>query len=655
MKRITFCSIVLILSCVTNIFSQSVSFSERLKFADSCVYWPYKDWDSVINVSILDTIRGRGVVTYELNGYLASSNDTALKIVTVENLRPTVINRSNIHTVANVAPEKLFPLISEKRRGSSWRYDVAEVFAALWLKERRFDSLSKQFDKVYQSDEYRRWILSDFAALYFDEMLEELSLSRNYKKAIAYGEFLSSELFSSYEDFGTARKLTAQLQSRVEDFVTLKLPDSGTWLNYKEEHSREEQINYLLQRLRILNCVQDGQPGGISYLAPQSSASFEIVNRHNENFWELNDLSVVNPVRELINLQMSPLEVKHVVPYLLSEDYIPSYTYHRDFFPDRTLHRVSWVVADIIFKTTQQQFLKVREFDTMTLKQKEEVVENILKWCDSQNGKTASEITHEILQKSTKWNEFYPTLKRAYAAKEPYLTKLLVARFKDFSDEGFPTQQGTIANYLFLVDTGTQVDVVKSWMETDDDWVKYWASLYLLKNSEADKAKSFSALAQILEKCDGNTFYPEAMDELLKQGSEGLAIAEKVLLTPRIEFTMIFGQNQNMIKKLLTAKSEAAHNFLYDGMLEPASQDDNEGGTYFTKRDACILFVDLLQPASERKYSMEMSVQDKKNYALKLSQWFSDNFKAYSNGSKNELQLDLVPEEKSYWFVDATR
>lgn len=654
MKRTFFISFVLLLFTTIDLFSQSSSLTERLSVADSCIYWPYKKYDSVVNVTVSYINYGK-TVSYEVMGYVIGNNDSVLEIITAENLKYMALSHSKVQSVVKIKPKKLLLIGGEKYGFYKWKERISRLFGALWLEEKKHHSLADKLGQLYLTEDYRNQIINDFAALYFDEMLREFCLYRNYERAMVYGEFLSRQIFASFKSFEIARELTRQMQNRVDDFVTLNLPDSNTWINYKNKHSREEQIDFLLQRLKLLNCVQNGQPAGISYLAPQSSCNFFEVNGLNENFWESNSLSVVNPVRELINLQISPLEVKQVVPYLLSEDYIPSYTYHRDFFPERTLHKVSWVVADIVFKTTQQQFLKVREFDTMTLKQKEGVVENILKWCDSQNGKTASEITHEILQKSTKWNEFYPALKRAYAAKEPYLTKLLVARFKDFSDEGFPTEQGTIANYLFLVDTGTQVDVVKSWMDMSDDWVKYWSSLYLLKNSEVDKVKSLNSLAQILEKCDGTTFYPEAMDELLKQGPQGLAIAEEVLLLPTIEFAMTFATKQNMIKKLLTAKSEAAYNFLYDGMLEPASQDGNGGGKYFTKRDACILFVDLLQPASKKIYSMEMSVQDKKNYALKLSQWFSDNFKAYSNGSKNELQLDLVPEEKSYWFVDAAR
>ena len=70
-----------------------------------------------------------------------------------------------------------------------------------------------------------------------------------------------------YSDY--ARKLLLELPRRGGDFHTLTLPTRAKWEAWRKKHSREEQIQYLCERLQLLNCYQYGQPADIELLETQ--------------------------------------------------------------------------------------------------------------------------------------------------------------------------------------------------------------------------------------------------------------------------------------------------------------------------------------------------------------------------------------------------
>jgi hypothetical protein len=56
--------------------------------------------------------------------------------------------------------------------------------------------------------------------------------------------------------------MAQQLPHRMGDFQTFKLPTAAEWAALKKKLTRAEQIDYLCERLLLLNCFQMGQPGG---------------------------------------------------------------------------------------------------------------------------------------------------------------------------------------------------------------------------------------------------------------------------------------------------------------------------------------------------------------------------------------------------------
>ena len=114
-----------------------------------------------------------------------------------------------------------------------------------------------------------RWIVEIARGLlghvYHQEMLEAFCSRRDYKRALAIARKLSEKPFDGYSYQPRARNLAKQLAGRGEDFTTLTLPTPKQWKLLKSKLSRKEQVAYLAERMRLLNCVQMGQPGGVSY------------------------------------------------------------------------------------------------------------------------------------------------------------------------------------------------------------------------------------------------------------------------------------------------------------------------------------------------------------------------------------------------------
>jgi hypothetical protein len=97
-----------------------------------------------------------------------------------------------------------------------------------------------------------------FGNYYYNLMLIAYTHDRDYAKAIKYGSYFNFPDFNNFYYTKTAVELTNQLKQRENDFKSFCMPDSLTWLKLKNEMDRKEQLEYLIERLKLLNCLQWG-------------------------------------------------------------------------------------------------------------------------------------------------------------------------------------------------------------------------------------------------------------------------------------------------------------------------------------------------------------------------------------------------------------
>lgn len=236
-------------------------------------------------------------------------------------------------------------------------------------------------------------------------------------------------------------KLATELQRRQDDFKTFTLPTHDEWKALKLKLTRAQQIDFLCDRLRLLNAFQDGQPGGVSYHDKQYA----------EPGWQArsNDmLLVINPLSELVGLPAShrnndPIEGLQLtladVPILarhLKDDWsMVMYSYWRDFHPSRTMHYTRNVLADIINSLCHQEIIDPIAMKAMSPQQVDEAIANLTQWAKDHVGKPEADLHVESLERAVRENSwwYYKVDKNAQALvslKDPRVVPLTMKVFE---------------------------------------------------------------------------------------------------------------------------------------------------------------------------------------------------------------------------------
>lgn len=323
---------------------------------------------------------------------------------------------------------------------------------SLWLNKNGEKELSTKLlsslNNMFRNEEI---IASLFGNLYFDEMLLAYSLERDYKQAIELGRIFNKVDYSSFEYRQTAIALADQLEYRKGDFQTFTLPDSITWENKKKTLNREEQLKYLLDRIHLLNCIQQGQPMDVNLGMEQTSIPF--VKIEYDSLWEKKSAAfkVINPYSEIMHMEAKTSEIIYFLPYLLDSSYIPTYSYWRDFASGRTLYQFNWIVESLIFKITNKHFFDIKIFNTLSLEEKNKEIEKIKKWIQENKDLNEEQKTLKIMSETKDWKEFKQAMNVALKNNYISIIPILEYRFKDFDLNTYPNPQAEIAKVMFLL------------------------------------------------------------------------------------------------------------------------------------------------------------------------------------------------------------
>lgn len=496
-------------------------------------------------------------------------------------------------------------------------------------------------------------------------MLSAYSYERNYEKAIVFSKHLSKDIFHTYNYQNEAIALTAQLQKNTEDFKAFHLPDSLEWERIKQQWSRKEQILFLAARLRLLNCIQPGQPADINYADHQYAISYVESHKLNVSYWEPSaKYSVINPYTLLLQMKLTPQEMELLLPYLLDETYIPSYYYFRDFMPSRTLHKVNRVAHDLIFEIANKNFYSQQTFDLLSFDEKKAEVEKIRQWCHENAALSQEALTLKTLKTCSKWVDFNKALETAREAKYDSILPVIAARFNDFNGEKiwtWPSIRGVMAQTMFELGDKTYLNTVKKWSkDTTDNWVNLWTSLFILKNDSVSYKQAMVMLEGVLKKCDGTTFYPYAMDFLLSRNDKrALKLAEGIVDKEQFQRSLMWGSYLNFIKKLLRLKSDYTFNFMSKN-LDHFTSDEMErlkssaGQDMLMPSDFYVLAVDKLK-SDDPGYSMLKGTEAKLAYKQALKQWFDKQYQLLKEGKPHELHLTEVKEALPVSVLDTRR
>ncbi|HEY3354463.1 MAG TPA: HEAT repeat domain-containing protein, partial [Polyangia bacterium] len=352
----------------------------------------------------------------------------------------------------------------------------------------------------------------------------------------------------------------------ADDFVTFTLPAPAAWAKLKAGLGRAEQIAYLAARLRLLTCIQTGQPGGVSYGDTQYAAS-----RFRPARGPARQEPVVNPFTELLAMKLTVGELPLLVPRLADESFMPTFSYWRDFHPQRTLHRVSWAAAEIINAVATRDLADLPAYQAADPAGRARHLERIVSWCRGNAGKTPAELARQALATATSLAEVQAASREAMRLKDAAALPVLIARMK-----AFPRQREELVRIAYAFDSAAVVPQAREWLKDPDEGVRFFAALVLLRHGRRAELEGLDALRPILARDDGSLRSVEAFDALMDTGQRpAIDLACQILAKPRFE---IMGSGAAVHRLFLAGRREALDYVL--GGLQRRGDGGTSSGQY---------------------------------------------------------------------------
>jgi hypothetical protein len=239
------------------------------------------------------------------------------------------------------------------------------------------------------------------------EMLVAFVGDRDFGRAERLAKALATH-YPKTRFHGYAVRLAEELPKRRDDFVKFKLPTPAEWNEMKKKLTREQQIDFLAERYRLLNYFQMGQPGG--YL-PGDKQYAEPCGMTSNASWGLGKgkTEVINPEVELEGvswrgddkkprgLGLTLKDVPQLSKFLRDDWLMPTVTFWRDFHPNRHLGSTRPHFASMINGLARHNVCKVDEWNGITPAEIDKEIDRINRWARDHANKTEGELDWEAL------------------------------------------------------------------------------------------------------------------------------------------------------------------------------------------------------------------------------------------------------------------
>jgi hypothetical protein len=339
---------------------------------------------------------------------------------------------------------------------------VSEVVLAHWL------YTAKQFDLSAQL------FLPALDTFYMDRhlvdmMRHRMSEAAGYRMLVAFAgdrdfaetQRLANALVQRYP--GTrfhdhAVKLSKEMPKRGDDFKKLKLPTPEEWATLKKKLSRAEQITYLAERIRLLNCFQYSQPGGYSLTETQYA---EPCGLSDNAAWGLyqGKTKVINPYLELVGgkelvfphddtkkpskgMELTVADIPRLAPFLREDWHLLCVSFWRDFSADRHLGTTRPLFASIIDDLAKRDLCRVHAMAKMSDVEMEKQIESIVNWANANAGKNERDLLWEALDEQVSAGAYFSDLSMSgnldelIGLKDKRLGPVLLQYLNDFEKKG---------------------------------------------------------------------------------------------------------------------------------------------------------------------------------------------------------------------------
>lgn len=293
-------------------------------------------------------------------------------------------------------------------------FSAYELMLGLWLIQSGREELAARLwlpllDNLRSDEELFELARDHFGKVYGYQMLSAFAGDRDYERALTMARAINARLpgsrFSEY-----ALALAEQLPRRSGDFTDLALPTRQGWRALRRRSlSRAQRIQYLCDRLRLLNAFQQKEPEGVDL----SQAQFaEPVGISRDAAWSRGKARtrVINPYRQLTGprrrgLGLRIADIPTLAPYLKEDWLVPSIGFWRDFHPSRGLWTTRELLAQIINRVAHQRLIDPAALKDASEEEVATEIEAVIAWAREHSGAREPELLMAALERELEKKE----------------------------------------------------------------------------------------------------------------------------------------------------------------------------------------------------------------------------------------------------------
>ncbi len=390
-------------------------------------------------------------------------------------------------------------------------------------------------DTVYEDRHLVEMARHRLGQILGNRMLVAFVGDRDYAETLKLAQALS-KTYPDTQFHEYAKGLAEQLPRRMDDFKDFRLPTAAKWTELKKKMSRREQIDFLCQRLRLLNCFQMGQPGGYS---PGSTQYAEPCGISENAAWGLSrgKTEVINPYSELTGqrgifirdedkdrgLDLKIADIPVLVPHLRDNWYFPTVSFWRDFSSDRNLGTTRPYIAGFINDLAQHDLCDLVAFEKMSPKEQEAHLKRIIDWAEANKNKTEEEILATAVQRAVKnkarWHEISGRIEQLVKLKSPRALGVIEQYLEKPEDDGYYMPE--MMTQLNTLNSKKAMVWAAKFLDHKNRRLRMQCAMMLFDAGNTDK--TVPVLAELLKTGSSYELFGEgerAIAGLLKLGSE---------------------------------------------------------------------------------------------------------------------------------------
>jgi hypothetical protein len=367
------------------------------------------------------------------------------------------------------------------------------------------------------------------------QMLAAFAGDRDYPRTAR----LAASIVKTYPNtmfHGYAVGLAAQMPRRGDDFVKLKLPTPAEWEGMKRKLTRAEQIDFLCERMRLLNCFQQGQPDGIS-LSETQFAEPGGMSRNAAWGGGRGKTEVINPLRVLrgsygwfqgklsryedkegrfTGMELTIKDVPQLSKHLRDDWYIPTVTFWRDFHPSRELHHTRPLFAHMINQLAGRDLCEIDRWRKLNAAQIDKEIVRMARWSKANWERTPLELEwmglDAMIAKGATWLEVQDRVQGLLKQKESRAFEVMKRFLQDEKTDAWDKWR-ILEVYKKQID---RASAAKD-LEHASEEVRICAAVVAMGSDKSPRARK--VLGAVLEKRGLEWWTQTAVEALLAEGS----------------------------------------------------------------------------------------------------------------------------------------